>query len=237
MTLPPAKSAASPVTSPASSFNLGWYPNSRHVFAICNTGNWGSRPTFRFDTATGEMKPLPNVVGMSAYFNPAILADGKTLVYTGREQDQETGLLQALDTETGSLRALFRASVSYTGIGSLDISPDRKKIVYVQFKRGTDGFVLMLSDLDNPQPRIIYECQSGDCAGTAPFFTPGQRSIVFWRGNKELWESPVDGGPAKLLRKLEWTSDGPAFHPTSGEIIVGVGTHTSQLRVLPARAK
>jgi hypothetical protein len=90
----------------------------------------------------------------------------------------------------------------------------------------------MLSAVENPQPKVV--CQGTNCRAGVPFFVPGDREIVFWMDDENgapstLWRVNVDGGEPRLFREAKWTMDGPVFHPTSGEIILGVGEYTARL--------
>ena len=114
------------------------------------------------------------------------------------------------------------------------MSFDRKQIVYVEANSSTIAKALLVSAIDNPQPRII--CERPNCGPSVPFFTSGDREIIFWGKDAQdkptdFWRVPVAGGEPRLFRKVEWTMDGPAFHPTSGEIIIGAGKYNSQISV------
>lgn len=219
--------------------NLGWYPDSRHLFAITNEGNWQTRHAFRFDITSNELKPLPNVVGMSAYFNPAILADGKTLLFAGREDGNDDGVIVALDTETGASRILVKAQAPYTGIGSFSLSPDRRRLVYLQYNRVNKSSALTVADIDAPgKSQTVYTCDKPDCSAMVAFFTPDQKSLLFWRGPANAPDQASlarltlgSSEPPVILKKHPFTPDGPAFHPVTGEIILGTYTYRSELRI------
>lgn len=225
---------------------IKWYPDNRHILAICSTGNWGRRPMFRFDTRSGEVKPLPDLVGMTAYFWPAILNDGKTLLYAGAEPGQtyRRGAIIAMDLETGTARTLLRSNGGPdTGIGAFSVSPDRTRIAYGQYTMGDKSArKIFVADLARPdQATTILDCPAGKCDPAMPIFSADQRSILFWQGlpPSSIWTIPVGGGEPKLLRNLPWTPHGPAIHPTSGEMVVGIGKYETQLRTktVPAWTK
>lgn len=221
--------------------NLGWYPDSRHLFAITSEGNWQTRRAFRFDIATSELKPLPNVVGMSAFYNPAILEDGKTLLFAGRDGGgaDDEGVIVALDTESGASRILVKAQAPYTGIGSFGLSPDRRRIVYLQYNRATKASALAVADVATPgQLQTVFTCDKPGCSPMVAFFSPDQKTLLFWLGPEN---APAQASLARLtlgssdppviLRKHPFTPDGPAFHPVTGEIILGTYTYKSELRI------
>lgn len=219
--------------------SLGWYPNSRDVFAIVNGGDWENRPAFRFDTQTAEMKPLPNVTGMYAFWSPAILGDGRTLIYTGREKaaSGDVDVIIALDTDSGERRTFVRADGPYTGIGTLSLSRDRRRIAYVQYNRASQQSALTVAELPGLQSKVVQACNKPDCSPLVPFFTPDQKSILYWSGPPN---APVEASLALLsigsadpaiLKKHPFTPDGPAFHPVTGEVILGTYTQVSELRI------
>ncbi len=213
---------------------LSWFPDGKSLLAIGNTGNYGQRPTFRLNTETGEMKPAAPVVEMNAYFNPAVLNDGQTLIYTARDPEVQNGSnsrIVGLHLETGAVRTLIKPR-SGAKIGSFGLSADRSKVVYSEYNPATRESWLMLSAVENPQPKVV--CQGTNCRAGVPFFVPGDREIVFWMDDENgapstLWRVNVDGGEPRLFREAKWTMDGPVFHPTSGEIILGVGEYTARL--------
>jgi hypothetical protein len=206
------------------------------LLAIGNTGNYGGRPSFRLNTETGEMKPTAEVVDMNAWYNPTVLNDGQTLLYTARDpqvQNGPNGRIVGLNLETGAARTLIEAR-SGAMIGSFGLSADRSQIVYSELNPTTRQSWLMVSPLVNSQPKVV--CEGANCRAAVPFFVPGDREIVFWNSDengapRNLWSVSVDGGEPRLFREAKWTMDGPAFHPTSGEIILGVGEYKASLSV------
>ncbi len=215
---------------------LNWFPDGKSLLAIGNTGNYGGRPSFRLNTETGEMKPAADVVDMNAWYNPTVLNDGQTLIYTARDpqvQNGPNGRIVGLNLETGAARTLIEAR-SGAMIGSFGLSADRRQIVYSEVNPTTRESRLIVSPLDNPQPKVV--CEGANCRAAVPFFVPGDREIVFWNSDENgapanLWRVSVDGGEPRLFREAKWTMDGPAFHPTSGEIILGVGEYKASLSV------
>jgi Tol biopolymer transport system component len=209
--------------------SLAWYPDNRHVLAICNSGNWAQKPTFRIDTATGETKKAASLPLQNAWWTPAILNDGKTLVVTARDTAHGNAPgIQALDLETGDYRVLFRPRSKEAILGSLTISRDGSTIAFIEHNLVTKATALLISPVENPSPKVIAECPSEDCQFVVPYFTPDAKTIVFRRGARpnSLWQIPVSGGEPKPLREIPWTPDGPAFHQATGQIIVGGGGET-----------
>jgi Tol biopolymer transport system component len=219
---------------------LTWFPDGKSLLAISNTGNYGRRPAFRMNTETGEMQPSADVVEMNAFYNPMILNDGQTLLYTARDpqvKNGPTGRIVGLNLATGAVRTLIEPS-SGAMVGSFGASGDRSKIVYTEFNPSTRERRLLVSSLDNPQPKVV--CQGANCRAGVPFFAPGDREIVFWKADENgapanLWRVSVDGGEPQLFREAKWTMDGPVFHPTSGEIILGVDKASAKLIMKPLR--
>ncbi len=215
---------------------LTWFPDGKAVLAISNTGNYGRRPTFRIQVESGEVKPAAEVVEMTSFYTPAILNDGRTLVYTGRKRSgdgyENIGEIVALDLETGAMRALVTPQPGRS-IGSGALSADRTKIVYTETSASPRGNWLMISSLDNPQPKVV--CQGANCLAAVPYFAPGDREIVFWKANQNgvpadhLWRVSAEGGEPQLFRETKWTMAGPVFHPTSGEVILGVDRYSARL--------
>ncbi|MBI4904044.1 MAG: winged helix-turn-helix domain-containing protein [Acidobacteria bacterium] len=206
--------------------SLAWYPDNRHVLAICNTGNWTSKPTFRFDTVTGAMKTTPNIIGQNAWWTPTILNDGRSLIITTRDPKAEmgnSGIIQSLDLDSGTQRVLFRPRKNAELLGSYSISRDRSTIVYAEHKIHAKSCTLLISSIVHPKPRVLVEEKGDACLAFSPHFTPDAKTIVYWRIPSQLWMIPSSGGEPKLLRELEWSPDGPAFHGPTGEIIVGSG--------------
>lgn len=216
--------------------SIVWYPDGKRIHVICNLGNWGRRPSFQVDLESGESRPGPEIVDMSAYWTPTILNDGKSLVYTGRDgrpEDAAPGMLQRLDLQSGEVRPLL----TIRGVGAFSISRDRRRIAYQQVNMATRETSFWISDIDNPQPKRVLVDTNSDQRPGLPIFSPDERSIYFWRVGKRtgLWKIPAEGGAETLVREMKFSPSGPAFHPVTGEIIVGVDSFVSRLRIAPLR--
>ncbi|MCB9762930.1 MAG: PD40 domain-containing protein [Alphaproteobacteria bacterium] len=195
-------------TSPASQVvhELSWSPPSQGTFVYSASG---ADQDYDLYLGTGSaIAAFPGADG-----GPAWSPDGKHIAFTSARTGQGDVYLLRVDDLAAPPRQLSDDPTSSEVY--VTWSPDSARLAWVGHNKTGDA-VYMLDSLDG-KPRALA---SFGHTQTRPSFSPDGRSLAFYSdhlepGRFDLWITPLDGPPRKLVEKVvlndagpQWTSDG-----------------------------
>ena len=200
-----------------------WSPDGKYLAYISDRESGGPRSIALciLSLDTGEYRVLfPEISGMARM---TWFADGESVLAMGGE----SGGLRLVADKTGGVRVVNWGSISLinvktavvrtlvaddgTGIHSPRCTPDGKKILYGNDSWQEKAFRIISYDVESGQKKEIYRSSQPI---TRMDIAPDGKLLAFLeRADKALKIMPTEGGPARVLYKMESAIGGPAWSP------------------------